>query len=217
MKLSNTTGELFKAMSKCQAETGPLIKNSTGTINNSGATYSYADLAACLTAIKKPMADNGLSVVQSLTEIEGAKALTTMVTHSSGEWMSDTMRLAEAKLSGGAGNNPVQVMGSSISYQRRYAVAAMFALASEEDRDGEGLEAIDSEQNAQLNELEAPINPSQFKELRELMQGAGVTGVQFVEWAKSKGRDVGTLAQLPESLYEPLKTKLIKTLESSNA
>lgn len=127
MKLSEQTDALFSAVSKMQSELTNASKD------KQGHGYKYADLAECIETAKQPLANNGLAVVQMMGMADGIHTLTTMLTHSSGQYVCDTMRIEDAVLQGGAGKNPAQVMGASITYMRRYAFAAIIGLAQEDD------------------------------------------------------------------------------------
>ncbi|MCP4991396.1 MAG: hypothetical protein GY928_36675 [Colwellia sp.] len=128
MELSNETNELFAAFSMFQGELDNASKG------KSGHGYKYADLAECINTAKPFLAKNGLAVTQLLgSNEEGKPTLTTMLTHKSGQYMSDKLVMVEAKLQGGGGKNPVQELGSAITYQRRYAYAAIIGLAQEDD------------------------------------------------------------------------------------
>ena len=63
----------------------------------------------------------------------GKQTMITMMTHSSGQYMSSEFEMVDAVLAGGSGKNPAQVLGSAITYQRRYAYAAIIGLAQEDD------------------------------------------------------------------------------------
>lgn len=132
MKMSAETGELFAAFSLFQGELDNAAKA------KSGHGYNYADLAECINTAKPFLAKHGLAVAQLLGSTEDGKAtLTTMLTHKSGQYLSDTLVMEAAKLQGGGGKNPVQELGSAITYQRRYSYAAILGIA-QEDNDAAG-------------------------------------------------------------------------------
>ena len=56
-----------------------------------------------------------------------------MLTHESGQYVSDETELPSAVLHGSSGKNPVQVLGSAITYMRRYNYAAILGMAQEDD------------------------------------------------------------------------------------
>ena len=119
--------ELFSALSKMQSELTGAFKA------KSGHGYKYADLAQCIKTAQKPLASNGLAVVQLLTETEKGTNIETVLTHESGGYISSSTLMAMASLSGGAAKNPAQLMGASITYMRRYTYAAIIGLAQTDD------------------------------------------------------------------------------------
>lgn len=127
MNMSDSTDKIFAALSKMQSDLTSASKA------KSGHGYKYADLAECIETAKKPLADNGLAVSQLMGDAEGGTTLVTMITHSSGQYISSEFTMKEAVLQGGAAKNPAQAMGASITYMRRYAFAAIIGLAQEDD------------------------------------------------------------------------------------
>ena len=99
----------------------------------------YADLASVWAAIRKPMTDNGLAVIQTTEQYpEGVTFVTTLV-HISGE--SYTSRLSceipKSKPDKNGQIKPnIQGLGSTITYLRRYSLTAMVGVAQIDD-DGE--------------------------------------------------------------------------------
>jgi hypothetical protein len=127
-KLSEQTNELFAALSKFQGELDNASKS------KQGHGYKYADLAECINIAKAPLAATGLAVSQMLGQSElGKQTLITILTHSSGQYMMSEFDLVDATLMGGAGKNPAQVLGSAITYQRRYAYTAIIGMAQQDD------------------------------------------------------------------------------------
>ena len=127
-KLSDQTNELFAALSKFQGELDNASKS------KQGHGYKYADLAECINIAKAPLAATGLAVSQMLGQSEsGKQTLITILTHSSGQYMMSEFDLVDATLMGGAGKNPAQVLGSAITYQRRYAYTAIIGMAQQDD------------------------------------------------------------------------------------
>lgn len=92
----------------------------------------YGDLTSVWAAIRAPLSANGLAVIQTLGECEDPQsvAVTTTLAHTSGEWVSSTVRMK-------ADRPGPQAIGSAITYARRYALAAIVGIAPADD-DGEG-------------------------------------------------------------------------------
>lgn len=127
MIISEQTGELFAALAKAQSSL------ETAKKDRSGHGYKYADLAGCIEVAKTPLAENGLAVTQMMGQSGSDSTLITLLTHSSGQYIGSEFIMEKAVLQGGAGKNPAQAMGASITYMRRYAFAAIVGLAQEDD------------------------------------------------------------------------------------
>ena len=126
MQKSDTIGELAKALAKAQAGVRPAIKDK----ENPAFRKKYADLGAVWDACRGALTDNGLTVIQMPEASEpGFVALTTMLLHSSGEFITSTATAPLAK------NDP-QGVGSALTYLRRYALSAVVGIVADDDDDG---------------------------------------------------------------------------------
>jgi hypothetical protein len=127
-------GELAKALSTAQAKFEAVGKDKTAKITGEKAySYSYADLASVLAAVRKPLSENGLAIVQVITWGDGHSWLVTKLLHSSGQYIESTYPLREY-------TRP-QEMGSALTYARRYSLTALLGIAAEEDDDGASAQA----------------------------------------------------------------------------
>lgn len=135
MKTSESINEIAGALCKAQAAFPKLLKDQTAKIESSkgGYAYKYSDLGALFEAIRKPLTDNGLSVVQPIVTENGHHELVTLLLHTSGQFIEGRMRLADYE-------RP-QEFGSEITYYRRYALGALVGIASELDDDGAAAQA----------------------------------------------------------------------------
>jgi len=123
---SESTADLAASLAKAQATMKPAIINKT----NPHFKNRYADLAAVLDAIRKPLADNGLSVTQTTEIRDGGFVLVTTLRHSSGQWLASEYPLPMAA--------KPQELGSALTYARRYSLSAIACIAADEDDDAEG-------------------------------------------------------------------------------
>lgn len=134
IKMSSTDGEkmagLFTAFSDAQAGINNVLADKD-MMNK----FKYAELHQLLSAIRAPFAKNGLAVMQFPN---GKKAdnvthdyLTTIITHKSGEWISGTMVLPLVVEN--RGTSAAQAFGASITYARRYMLAAIVGIAQVDD------------------------------------------------------------------------------------
>lgn len=148
MDKSEDSKDLFAALSKFQGE----LDNATKGPKKQGLTYQYADLAACINAAKPHLLNNGLAVIQLLGMNDNKHTITTMLTHSSGQYISSESDLPQAVLHGSGGKNPVQVVGSAITYMRRYCFAAITGMAQEDD-DGGACASTKVKQSPDANDM----------------------------------------------------------------
>lgn len=141
MKTSEQLGELADALAKAQGTMKPPVKNREVTVTmKSGGKYKfrYATLDSVFDSCQKALAENGLAIVQC-PEVDANKVtIVTKLMHKSGQWIETGLLIVSE------GVNP-QAIGSAISYGRRYAIASMLGLASEEDDDGNAAEGNDAE------------------------------------------------------------------------
>jgi hypothetical protein len=91
--------------------------------------FSYATLDAIMSAIKKPLSDNGLALVQRVVMGDKGMVLATELLHESGQRISSILPLNPAA-------NDAQSLGSAITYMRRYAICALVGVVADEDDDG---------------------------------------------------------------------------------
>ena len=129
--------ELAAALVKAQGQIPVLGKDSEADTGK--FTFFYASLAQCINATRKILADNNLAVTQMINDDDGCNTcITTMLMHSSGQYISARCHVPIARLEGKIGENPAQVTGSSISYMRRYAYMSILGMAQEEENDQPG-------------------------------------------------------------------------------
>jgi len=119
--------ELFKALADFQQEV-PTIHKGT-----SGYGYSYADLPAIFEVINPLLKKHGLGFTQT---VNGQQLCTTVFHVKSGdvlEGCADIPQNVQLK-----GMNDFQVLGSAITYMRRYQLSAMLGLVTDKDTDAGG-------------------------------------------------------------------------------
>jgi|694.fasta_scaffold30152_12 hypothetical protein len=127
------TGELAAALAKAVPGFLPLVRNRVSHFAKKGPDGKpipdYADLAQCHKSAAKSLAEQGLAVVQTLTNnSEGEMVLCTQLLHSSGQYIESLIPIKQA-------TSPQQ-MAASITYARRTAYCAMLGLAADDDDDG---------------------------------------------------------------------------------
>jgi hypothetical protein len=126
MKHSESIAALAAALAAAQGEFRPAQQSGT----NPHLGNTYATLGDVMKACREPLAKNGLALVQGAASEGNAVIVTTLLTHSSGEWFEETLRVP---FGDGKGLNAAQVMGSALSYGRRYGASAMLGITVEDD------------------------------------------------------------------------------------
>ena len=127
MTRSDSIAALAAALSKAQATMTSAKKDSV----NPHFKSKYADLASVWDACREPLTKNGLSVIQMPGKDETGYYVETVLAHSSGEFVSCKLHIVPIK------DDP-QGLGSSITYARKYALAAIAGIAPDDsDDDGE--------------------------------------------------------------------------------
>jgi hypothetical protein len=122
MKKTDNLNELFTALSKAQGEIENAKKDSTNPFFKS----KYADLAEVINVAKEPLSNNGLSVLQLPSNEDGVVTVSTILAHSSGQYIINDISATAEKLD-------IQTIGKLITYLRRYSYSAIVGIAQEDD------------------------------------------------------------------------------------
>ena len=118
---------LYKALADFQQEV-PVIKK-----NASGYGYKFADLEEINNVIKPLLKKHGLGYLQPLS----GSSVTTVLFHiESGESITGSTDIPQGVIL--KGQNEFQVLGSAITYLRRYSLSSMLGLVTDEDADAAG-------------------------------------------------------------------------------
>lgn len=135
---------LYKAIAAFQQEV-PVIHKATKAFK-----YSYADLPTVLDIINPLLKKHGLGFTQLIVN----ENLVTRVFHiESGEYIESNVYINSKVQLGGM--NEFQVMGSAITYLRRYSLSAMLGLVTDVDTDANGVKEEKPKQEIKKAELPA--------------------------------------------------------------
>lgn len=126
MNKSDSIKNLATALAKFQEE----VKNPANTADNPFFKSKYAPLNDVLNLVRPILTKNGLSVIQSPSGDGQNISITTLLLHSSGEWIETEPLILKADKA------TAQGAGSAITYARRYAISAVLGISSEDDDDG---------------------------------------------------------------------------------
>ncbi|MGY8685687.1 ERF family protein [Bradyrhizobium sp. UFLA05-153] len=184
-------------------------------------TFRYASLASGLDIVRKTLSQQEIATIQT-TRIEVATGqihLTTLLAHSSGEWISSDWPVCATR-----DVEAPHRMGAALTYARRYALFALVGIAGEDDLDAPDALAALPEAGPQgplgakakpakgvLNR--APVlGPPQSAELREqlLSQLAALSASNdLLTWAKASIPLKNTLLEVDAGMVEAAyRTKL---------
>lgn len=122
MQTSTTFENLAAALVKAHAGIKAVVKDASNPFFKS----KYATLDGVVDAVKPALLAQGIVVVQGVQDAENGVAIETMLLHSSGQWMSSTLRLPASK-------EDAQGYGSAISYGRRYGLMAICGVPAADD------------------------------------------------------------------------------------
>lgn len=208
MKKSESISELAKAFAKTQQEMKQPLKNAENPFFNS----TYVPLENVAQSITDVATKNGLSYSQEPTVIDGVVSVTTLVMHSSGEWIEyEPLRLKPDK-------NNIQGCGSAITYAKRYALSAIFGITSDKDDDGNGAvnyEQVNNQMSqkrpAQKSELSAKANKL-FSQLIDLGQTQEDIAAYVKTFMDQKGLEKSTEAKT--AAMEQMKNDILKAKEN---
>lgn len=125
MNKSEQLNELATALAKAQGE----MHNPAFDAKNPHFKSNYASLASVRNTVLPVLSKNGLSVVQMPVNVQDTPAVTTILMHSSGQYVEETFYLP-------ADRQNAHGYGSALTYLRRYSLMAVAGVVGDEDDDG---------------------------------------------------------------------------------
>ena len=95
-------------------------------------TFRYAPLSSGLDIVRKSLGRHQIATIQAtgIDKEAGLLRLTTVLAHSSGEWISSEWPVCQISDIASA-----QRMGAALTYARRYALFTLVGIAGEDDLD----------------------------------------------------------------------------------
>lgn len=137
---SESIGTIAAALAKAQMELVNPEKSLVGTISatlrENQRNFRYAPLSSGLDIVRKSLGRHEIATVQTtaLNPETGLIHLTTMLAHSSGEWLASDWPVCAVSETAAP-----QRMGAALTYARRYALFALVGIAGEDDLDAPDL------------------------------------------------------------------------------
>jgi hypothetical protein len=141
---SDSIGAIAAALAKAQLELANPEKSLVATIRSlfpgeGDRTFRYAALSSGLDLVRKALGKHEIATVQttSIDQESGLIRLTTVLAHSSGEWVSSDWPVCPVSATSAPHN-----MGAALTYARRYALFTLVGIAGEDDLDAPDLPGI---------------------------------------------------------------------------
>jgi hypothetical protein len=138
---SESIGAIAGALAKAQGDLTNPEKSLTATIRaafprEEDRTFRYASLSSGLDIVRKCLGQHEIATVQTtaIDKDAGFIILTTVIAHSSGEWMSSDWPVCPV-----SEINAPHRMGAALTYARRYALFTLVGIAGEDDLDAPDL------------------------------------------------------------------------------
>jgi ERF superfamily len=136
-RCSESIGTIAAALAKAQAELTNPEKSLVATIRSpfpreGDRTFRYAPLSSGLDIVRKGLGRHEIATIQTtaIDKDAGLLRLTTVLAHSSGEWISSEWPVCAI-----ADMASAQRMGAALTYARRYALFTLVGIAGEDDLD----------------------------------------------------------------------------------
>jgi hypothetical protein len=147
---SESIGAIAAALAKAQIELTNPEKSLVATIRSPlprecDRTFRYASLASGLDLVRKALGKHEIATVQttSIDQEAGLIRLTTVLAHSSGEWVSSDWPVCPV----GETAAPHK-LGAALTYARRYALFTLVGIAGEDDLDAPDLPGMKLDDSA---------------------------------------------------------------------
>jgi ERF superfamily len=141
---SESIGLIAGALAKAQIELTNPEKSLTATIRSpfpreGDKTFRYASLSSGLDMVRKSLGRHEIATIQTtaIDKEAGLIHLTTVLAHSSGEWMSSDWPVCPI-----SETNAPHRMGAALTYARRYALFTLVGIAGEDDLDAPDLPTL---------------------------------------------------------------------------
>lgn len=182
---------IFKALAAFQQEV-PVIHKGTEVYY-----YSYADLPAIFEVINPLLKKHGLGFTQMVDE----SVLKTIIFHvESGETLeSNTSLISGVSLSK---MNDFQVLGSQITYLRRYALSSILGLVTDKDMDASG-EQDRSKKTTDRPTIDTWMNANTYKDLCEQ-----ISACMFKDDLAEIGKEIAAWKVAPKGMKKEYKEGL---------
>ena len=206
---SESIGAIAAALAKAQGELINPEKSLTATIRSPfpreiDRTFRYASLSSGLDIVRKALGKHEIATVQT-TAIDneaGLIRLTTVLAHSSGEWVSSDWPVCPV----GETAAPHK-MGAALTYARRYSLFTLVGIAGEDDLDAPDLPGShlnggsaslgNEKQNGNAEAVAVPyVGPKENSSGRKIIRGLAPSPLPPDQSAALRDRLLGEISGL---------------------
>ena len=206
---SSSIAALATALAKAQVELTNPEKSLIGTLEpqhgKGGARqFRYAPLSSGLEIVRKTLGQHEIATVQTtaIDEVAGIVNLTTVLAHSSGEWIASDWPVCPI-----AETERPHRMGAALTYARRYALFTLVGIAGEDDLDAPDLTEPAPETGKLRTDSTSSSNGGQQRVSDRLTRRGK---------AKKLGSPTRT-RELSAALSASLRTELLREIEDLSA
>lgn len=161
------------ALASAQLSMGRALKDTT----NPHFGKKYADLASVMDACMKSLNENGIAVIQPITETELGRYVVTRFIHTSGESLETSVPLI-------IGKNDMQGLGSAITYARRYGLMGLAGIAPEDD-DGNAAAASQTMSPREKSWAQTIVDELP-PDATEAQKARAITDALIAQWKRKK-------------------------------
>ena len=231
---SEQIGSIAAALARAQGDLTNPEKTLRATIRfpfprEEDRTFRYASLASGLDIVRKALSRQEIATIQT-TRLDGSTGqvfLTTVLAHSSGEWISSDWPVCDGK-----DTDAPHRMGAALTYARRYALFTLVGIAGEDDLDApctiaspppvEPATVAGARGRPGKRVINRPVSvaPLQSAELRDRLLGelqAVESAEHLLQWAKKTLPLKNTLMEADALIVESAFQKRLDAAAPSEA
>jgi hypothetical protein len=199
---SEAKKEFDNAIAEVKAKIKPIIKNrhvgfESRKEGGARTDYDYEDLAAIAEVVDPILSEHGLSYRFRTSQENGIVTVICILSHRRGH-REETPLSASPDVSGN--KNPIQGIGSTVTFLQRYTLKSSLGLAAAKDDDARSASGPD---------LAMTITADQFRELQDLLAESGSQEADMLKYVKAETVEVMTLAQ-----YAKAKAAMVQKIKN---
>ena len=179
--MSDMIKEFYEALAGLQHDIGTLPKNKSVDIGK--FKFSYADLASIREAIREPLFKWGFSITQTMED----NTLITSLCHKCGGSIKSYAKIPPSP--------DLKALGASLTYLRRYSIASLLNLVSDDDIDSGVMEA------AGVNLVRNKVTPEEIETLNEVLDMCDPEYKKKVLDSLKSAYQITNMSQMSTELY----------------